>query len=169
MGQTDANILRIPYEDAMADAAFKITRPWQLLFRQIKSLLDPMGLEQSFEIVNNQASAADITGMSLNKEQVSSAIVEYLIQRVTTGGGAVELIAGGMFHLVYKPTSDSWAIQAIGTPGPSSSGVTFSVTSAGQVQYTSTNETGTASISKIYFRMRTFGGKNSQYSKAGAK
>ena len=105
--------------------------------------------------------------MSVNSSKVSHAVVEYLIQRVTTGGGAVELIQAGMFHLVYLPTSDTWNIVAIGTPGPGASGITFTVTSSGQVRYTSTNITGTESLSRIAFRIRTLSSKSQSYSKIG--
>lgn len=169
MPVTFANILRVPFESPVEDGSGIITRPWQTFFRLLKELVDPMGSEKIATLVNNQAGAADISGMILDSSQVSHGVIEYLIQRVTTGGGATELITGGMFHLVYKPTTAAWAIQAIGTAGPSTSGITFSVTAAGQVQYTSTNITGTASISRIVFRMRTLGGKNSQYSTQGPR
>ncbi len=41
--------------------------------------------------------------------------------------------------------------------------------SSGQVQYTSSNISGTASISKITWRARTLGGKNYQYSQVGVR
>lgn len=107
-----------------------------------------------FSLVNSQAVAADITGLLVNLNKTRIATVEYLIERVTTGGGATELIEGGSFSLVYKPTSAIWTIVAIGTPGPSAGGITFTITAAGQVQYTSTNITGTASISRIGFRVK---------------
>lgn len=169
MSSIEAGSLRFPYESEISDDRNLLSRAWQTSLRLVKTLLDPLGAEQVFNLVNNQAVAADITGMALSFSQVSHGIVEFLIQRVTTGGGAVELITAGMFHLVYKPTSNNWAIQNIGTFGPSASGITFSVTAAGQVKYTSSNIAGTASISRIIFRIRTLAGKSSQYSAAGVR
>lgn len=124
-----------------------------------------MGEERQFTIVNNQASAADITGLKFNKAGTTGAFVEFLVQRVTTGGGAVELTEIGVFSVIYEPTSNSWTLTEINVNNPDNSGVTFSITSTGQVQYTSTNETGTASISSLFWRARTFAGKNRQFSK----
>ncbi len=169
MASTDQTTLRIPFESEISDIKGILTQPWQAMFRLLKTLIDPLGVEQFFTLVNNQASAADITGLALNYKQNSHGIVEYLIQRVTTSTGATELITGGMFHLVWKPTTAAWAIQAIGTAGPSTSGITFTVTAAGQVQYTSTNITGTASISRIVYRVRTLEAKSSIYSRMGAR
>lgn len=111
----------------------------------------------------------DITDLKFNLRGVSQATVDFLIQRVTTSGGATELIESGMFVVSYNPTSADWSLTMIGTPGPDDSGIDFSIDSNGQVQYVSTSITGTASISKITWRSRTLGAKNSLYSSVGAK
>lgn len=254
MASSTSNQLRVPYENPITDSSFKITTAWQQFFRLLKSLTDPLGYEQSFQLVNNQAAPADITGLSVDSSQVSQAIVEYLIQRVTTSTGATELVETGIFMMSYQPKTDQWRITAISTGLPDNSGVAFMVnpqpffatydhTTAlwtkashglingtsitisttgsvpsgyspgttyyvinaststfklsatlggsavvaatnngtgaqaigpqhaadGQVQYTTTNETGTASISKIAFKIRTLGGKNLLYSSAGSR
>jgi hypothetical protein len=154
----------VPYKTPIADQGGLVQRAWSFFFRNVQSALDPLGVEKYFSLVNNQASAANIEGLKFDYAKVGQVIVDYLIQRVTTSTGATELIETGQFYLVYKPTSATWAL----TSGPSTAGITLSVTSAGQVQYTSSNITGTASISKITFRARTMAAKNSQYSVAGA-
>jgi hypothetical protein len=170
MGKQFASLLKVPNLDGITDGtdSTEVNRNWEVFFRGIVKALLPLGLEKSFQLVNNQAVAADITGMNLTSQIVSHGIFEYLIQRVTTGAGAVELLEAGMFHLVFRPTSNLWVIVVIGSPGPSISGVTFSVTAKGQVQYTSVNIGGTPSISKITWRVRTLAAKNSQYSKGYA-
>lgn len=110
---------------------------------------------------------ADITGMLFNKSGVTHTIVEYLVQRVTTGGGAVELIEGGLVQYVYEPVSDLWTQTVLHEHNPSDAGITLSITTTGQVEYLTTLITGTASISNIFWRARTLSGKNVQYSKAG--
>lgn len=234
----------VPFNDELIDMRRLLTRPWQVFFRYLMEAVDPLGVEKVTDLINNQSISTDVTGMNVNSAQVSHAVVEYLIQRVTTSAGATEIINGGTFHLVYKPTADTWEIQGQRNPGAGTftaattdictkiahnmllgqqvqvtttttlpaglslattywviplsedtfklaasfadsqagtaiditstgagthtinpnPGVVFSVTSDGQVQYTTTNISGTASISKIFFRMRTMGGKNSQYS-----
>jgi len=162
-----ASLFRPPYKDSLIDNSGLLTRPWELFFRFISAFLEPLGVERYFPLENNISTAKDITGLSFNSEGISQAIVEFFIQRVTTGAGATELITSGVFHVVYKPTTNAWVLTVIGTPGPSVSGITFSITAAGQVQYTSTNITGTSSISKISYRTRTISGKSSTYSAVG--
>lgn len=158
----------VPYESTMLEDG-RLTDVWRWFFRRLWERVYSIGSEQVFDIVNNQSSAADITGMIFNKTGVSQAFVDFLVQRVTTGGGAVELIETGILVCSYNPTADDWNINVLNIDTPDDSGVTFSITSAGQVQYTSTNEGGTASISKLFWRARTLAGKNSSYSVIGAR
>lgn len=158
----------VPFRDQVIDSATNLlTVPWQKFFRLVQNIIEPLGYERFFDLTNNQSTAVDILGMSFNKARNSHAIVEYLIQRITSGGGATEIISAGIFHAVYNPISEDWSLVTVGTPGPDSSGITFSITALGQVQYTSSNITGTALISKITFRSRTLSAKNSLYSTVG--
>lgn len=159
--------LEIPLRDPVTDSSGIIARTWLEFFRFVQLIVEPLGFEKNFALVNNVAVAANIDGLTFTSKTVSQAVVDFFIQRVTTGIGATEILTSGTFHLVYKPTSNAWALVIMGTPGPSASGITFSVTAAGQVQYTSSNITGTASISKISWRARTMGGKSHTYSTAG--
>jgi hypothetical protein len=157
----------VPINDSLTQGSGLISRPWEGFFRFVQKALLPLGIERAFALANNQSTFTPIEGLAFTALSVSQATVDFLIQRVTIGAGAVELIESGSFIAVYKPGSDSWSLFYPGTTGPSDSGVDFSITSAGQVQYTSSNITGTPSISKITFRARTLGAKNSQYSAAG--
>lgn len=152
-----------PIRDKLLDGQF-LNSPWEWFFRQIYERLHALGDERSFEIANNQASAADISGLKFSSRDLSQAVVEFLVTRVTTGGGATELVESGLFIVAYKPTSDAWAINLVNINSPQNSGVDFTITAAGQVQYTSSNITGTASISRMFYRVRTLGGKNHRYS-----
>jgi len=149
----------VPYRNSISDVTGLLTQPWQSFFRALQFIVAPLGYEISAPISNNVSSPANIDGMIFSPEKVNQAVVEYFIQRVTSGGGATALYAAGIFHVVYKPTAGTWHIVTVGTPGPDSSGITFSITTEGQVQYTSTNITGTANISKITWRARTLGAK----------
>lgn len=155
---------QVPYKDKITDnETGLVDRSWATFFRNILTALDPLGTERYCAIVNNQTSDANIDGLSFDAEKVSQASVDYLIQRVTTGGGATELIESGTFYAAYKPTSEDWVLSDV----PSTAGVTLSITADGQVQYTSSNISGTASISKITFRARSMAAKNSLYSVMG--
>lgn len=164
MATPSRDFFDLPLREMLLEAAGQLTQPWAWFFRAIHERLKPLGIEKTFTLVNNQASAADVTGLVFDLRQTSQAIVEYLVQRITTSTGATELVESGIFIVSYMPTSATWELHSVSADTPDNSGVTFSVTSAGQVQYTSTNITGTASISKLTYRARTLGGKNSQYS-----
>jgi hypothetical protein len=151
--------LRIPDFEKMTLETGLITENWRDFFRVVKETLDPLGVEKAFTIENNQVTEADITGLKFNSSNVSLAIFEYLIKRVTTGTNPVELLQAGTLHFVYRPTDEDWDIITVGTPGPDSSGVVLTITPEGQVQYISSLVDGTASISKIFYRVRTISGK----------
>lgn len=159
----------IPVKDQISDSAGVASAAWNSFFRGLYERIFPLGVERSFTIANNQASPADITALKVNARAVSQAIVEFLVQRVTTGGGAVELIESGSFILSYNPTAHDWNISLVTINVPDNSGVDFTVSADGQVKYTSSNVAGTASISKMFWRMRTLAGKNAQYSSQGTR
>lgn len=106
--------------------------------------------ETSFTVANNQVAAANVTGLVFSGATVRSAVVDYYVYRNTTGGGATELAEAGKMVLAYKTVAASWEL-ALG-PSVGDAGMLFSVTAVGQVQYTSTNITGTAATSKMKFK-----------------
>lgn len=158
------NSFKAPFRDLIIDSNGFVSRVWQWFFRIIQTRIYPLGVEKSFTLLNNQVSASNITGMVFNKSGITFAIVEYLVQRVTTGAGAIEKIESGVLLYTYRPTSDDWVQNILSEHSPVDAGIVFSITSLGQVQYTTTNETGTESISNIFYRSRTISGKNIQYS-----
>lgn len=109
----------------------------------------------------------NIEGLLVNNKGVSSGVFEYLVQRVTTGGGATELIENGAYTFNWRPTSETWDLDVIYENQPDNAGVAWFINDDGQFQYQTTSITGTASISKLYFKLRTLSGKNIQYSQVG--
>lgn len=102
----------------------------------LNNLLGPNDiLETSFNIANNQTTAANVTGLIFNTGAVRSAVVEYSVFRIsdTNPSGNTET---GEMHIVY----DNAAGFSIGIGGiVGNSGCIFTITAAGQVQYTSTD------------------------------
>lgn len=109
--------------------------------------------ETSFTVVNNQSSAANVTGLSFSGASVRSFVVDYQIYRNTTGGGATELAESGTLVGVYSTVAASWEMAQPSVVGDA--GVELSITAAGQVQYTSSNITGTPASSTMKFKART--------------
>lgn len=165
MAKTRFNYLRIPIQDALASSQGLVATTWSDFFKAVVRALDPIGYELTFLLVNNQASAANVTDMAFSGLGTSAAYIDYLIQRITVSTGAVESIEAGVLILIYKPAAATWVIVS---GAPSTAGVTLTITADGQVQYTSTNITGTPVVSRIAWRARLIAAKHYAYSKAGA-
>jgi hypothetical protein len=75
--------------------------------------------------------------------------VEYYIQRTTAG---TEIGEVGHMYLLYNDLAADWEVTQVGL-NVDNTGVTFSVTTAGQVQYTTTNLAGQTAC-KMKFRAR---------------
>jgi hypothetical protein len=153
---------KAPLNQPYLDASGLVSRAWQSFIRLIMDALDYIGQEDSFDLANNQALAASIPALKFDSGITSQAVIEYLIQRCTSGADTIQ---SGCLHCVYKPKTNTWTILEYGNPGPSSAGITFSITASGQVQYTSTNIASTV-ISRICFRVREIKAKHSTYSRA---
>lgn len=100
----------------------------------------PNATKGSQTLLNNQSSAVNITGLVFDKTNVKSA--RFLIdchRETDTGSEQVD----EQFELVamYDPVNDSWSIHW-NSIGPDDSYVTFAISSAGQVQYLSSNFSG---------------------------
>jgi hypothetical protein len=92
-------------------------------------------LETSFNIANNQVAVANITGLIFNAGSVRSARVEYSIYRISDSNPSGQT-EGGEIRLAYD-NNVGWSFVIGGLTG--NSGVVFSLTPAGQFQYTSTD------------------------------
>lgn len=156
--------LEVPYKTPMLEGGF-LNHLWSWFFRAVQERLRPLGIESFFDLANGQASAADIDGLNFDSGTVSQATIDYLVQRVTTSTGATEEIESGILIATYNPTSEDWNLHAVDENNPDDAGITFSITSEGQVQYTTDTITGTASISRIVWRARTLSAKHSTYSR----
>jgi hypothetical protein len=150
--------------ERMINPTGALTQAWGGFMRLISEALAYLGQEYYFTLANNTAVAADIEGLKFDYHFASCAFVEYLIQRVTST--TVKLQAG-IKIIVFNPDTLGWTIAEYGTSGPDASGITFSITTDGQVQYTSTNLGGTEEISRIIWRQREIVGKSSLYSRVG--
>lgn len=87
---------------------------------------------------NNQAAAQNIGGLIVDGTVTRSAVFKYSIYRVSS---LEEYTQTGQLRVTYKTVADSYSISD--DFAGDDSGVTFSVDSTGQIQYTSTNLSGT--------------------------
>lgn len=108
--------------------------------------------ETSFTIANNQSSAANVTGLAFAPVSIGGFTVEYRIYRNTTSTGATELSEYGTLMGTYSPVAGTWELTQNNV---GNAGVTFTITNGGQVQYTSTDITGTPDASTMKFKARS--------------
>lgn len=108
--------------------------------------------QTTFTVANNISSAADVVGLLFNPATVRSAVVEYSVYRKTDSN---ELAEKGTLELIYKnggTIGAKWTIGRVffGDDG----GMLFTMTDTGQVQYTSTNLSGTNYSGTMHFSGR---------------
>jgi hypothetical protein len=114
--------------------------------------------ESTMNLADNQVAAADVTGLLLDKTLWRSALIEVDISRRDTATPGSELRWVGTLRALHTKEDDAWALAVI-SGGPDSvngkpGGVTFSITAAGQVQYTSHDLAGAAYVGKLTFSAR---------------
>jgi hypothetical protein len=108
-------------------------------------------IETSFTLANNQAVAANVTGLVIDSASYKAAHIFVRIQRKTDSS---EVVSVGVLKAVYRTATTTWEI--LDELSGDYTGVTFSITSAGQVKYTSTNIAGTNYTGTMKFKAITF-------------
>ncbi len=112
--------------------------------------LDAIGLETQFALANAQATA-NVTGLLFSSAAFRSVVIEYDITRKTdTGSSEVRRVAGKLV-LVFSEETSNWTLESDEFSG-SLAGVTLTVTTAGQVQYATTDITGANYVGVINFK-----------------
>jgi len=102
-------------------------------------------------VVNDQSSPTDITSAIVDKDEAKVFVVEYSVVRWHSGSKAVEQ---GNFAGLYDPITEEWVLSGATYKG-NLSGVNFYITTSGQLQYTSTNRTGTIVESYLKVSIKT--------------
>lgn len=108
-------------------------------------------LTTSFTIENNKAVATTVTGLAFDTSTVRGAVIRYSIYRSSTT--PTELSETGTMYLAYKSTANTWEVSQVCV---GSSGVTFTITTAGQVQYISTDIGSGSYVGKLKFNAIAF-------------
>jgi hypothetical protein len=111
--------------------------------------------QTTVSIANNIVSSTNITGLSFNTGQVRAAFIQYTIYRTSTSNPSGSTEAGYMIA-TYDNLAGSGSKWSL-TMGPinGNSGVIFSITDLGQIQYTSTNIGSTGYVANIHFSAKS--------------
>ena len=114
------------------------------LLDAIKAIMGLGGIPLHVDIANNQAVAADITGLLLDKATYKGAQFSFDLHRQTD---SVDYDESGTGYITHDSVADTWRIEY--SSHFDDAGVTLSITGAGQVQYVSTNMAGSNYAGKI--------------------
>jgi len=124
----------------------------------LATLLAPGDILQSSYVINNAvASPININGLAFNGAVTRAANVQYAIYRISTANPAGNAEQGTLY-LTYDSAASSgnkWILASQNSG--SNSGVIFSITDSGQVQYISTDINSVGYSGTIKFSAKTLG------------
>lgn len=112
-------------------------------------------IETTFNIQNNISVFTTIAGLSFNTGEVRSAVINYSIYRTSTANPS-GFSESGTIQITYDNSAgvgDKWSFTVYGITG--NSGVTFTLTDAGQFQYKSTDINATGYSGIMNFRAKS--------------
>lgn len=110
-------------------------------------------VETSATIANNQSSASNVTGLLFSSSTTHAALIEVFLRRKTN---AIELISVGFLKVYYDVLDGDWKLIDE-LSGELDDETEFTITSGGQVQYTSSNIGGSGYVGTMRFKATTFG------------
>lgn len=110
---------------------------WEIPLKLRRVLGLTQGDDTMFQILNNQAAPVNVAGLILDKTKYTSAVITAELRRKTD---TQEVLSIAYLVALYDSFTSTWDITA--NFDGADCGVDFSITTAGQVQYTSTNLTG---------------------------
>ncbi len=110
-------------------------------------ILSPVTPETQMTLANNQA-AADVTGLVFLEASYRAVAIDYTIERRTATQGYRQM---GTVYLSYEALAAAWSIEDVVAAGSSGldTGVTFTVTAGGQLQYATDNMAGGTYVGKM--------------------
>lgn len=104
----------------------------------------------TFTLANNQSSVANVTGLVFDKTVYRSVHIRYQIYR-SASGGSTRAKTGTLILLTDGTSWDITEGASVQLPTDTDAGVTFTITSAGQIQYTSDDNGGSYSAANSVF------------------
>lgn len=96
-------------------------------------------------VTNNQVAPTNVNNLAFDASVIRAAFVQYYVYR-TWNSGSEEVVEMGTLYVAFKDIANEWTLSQAGQ-NTESSGVQFDITNAGQVTYTSSNLTPSASYS----------------------
>lgn len=122
------------------------------------ALQDLQGLtdipQKTFTIQNNISTFTDVAGLSFNTGLVRAGFIDYSVYRTSTSNPSGVTEAGEIVVVYDNLASPGAKWLMVQGPKAGTSGITFTITDAGQIQYKSSN-LGAAHSGNMHFRAKT--------------
>jgi hypothetical protein len=109
-------------------------------------------VDYSATVANGQGSATSLTGMLFSNLTCRSVTATVEVRRKTS---SAEAIATGVLRLIYRELTSAWAIAGLQLDGDDT-GLTLTVTSAGQLQYVSSTLSGSSYSGTFKMKVLSF-------------
>lgn len=116
----------------------------------LASLLSAGDIIETTTNILDGATLEDVAGLNFSISVTREATVQYTITRSTTTPSS--MVESGFLYLTYDPVGTIWYLGQTKTENAQ---VVFSITSTGQVQYTSSSMGGPGYTGKITFKADT--------------
>lgn len=124
----------------------------EAIVTQVTGLLGDADIAETSATINNGATAnTSVLGLTFDTGSVRGAVIDYAVYRSAASGVKKET---GTLHLTYDSTASVGEKWGMAQQTNDDSGITFNVSDAGQVQYTSDTIAGTGYTGKMIFRAR---------------
>jgi len=122
------------------------------LLTAINSKVGAGGVQYSQAIVNNQAAPLDITNMLFDSNTIKSVAIDIDLHRQSDTGSS-ELDEKGTLYAIFDSVAGNWRSSLDSKFDDAL--VVFTITAAGQMQYTSSDITGSNSVGTMRYTIRT--------------
>jgi uncharacterized protein YjbI with pentapeptide repeats len=140
-----------PLQGENPDWGEQVTDWAEAVSDSLKSVQQPNDLLRSIATINNNVTTfTNISGFNFDTAEVRTINAEYIIKR-TAVSPAANLVESGFIQGNFDGTNWNMVRRQVGDAG-----IEFDITPAGQVQYTTTNLTGSSYAGSIIFRAKVF-------------
>lgn len=142
------NELKFPYTTPIVEVGGLLSKAWQEILKFLKIIIDPLGIERSYNLLNNIAVPTKINGLRFSPRHIAS-FCDYVTVRTTSTN---ERVSAGTFRVIYRSKAQTFTLTPDPNAGPDVTGVTLSINNDGEVFYVSTNLAGIQETFKISIR-----------------
>jgi hypothetical protein len=146
VGAEELNNIQEEIVNVVLDAGLTLNGADEDQLLEALQIIIGRGVTQASQAIADNTGPADVTGLVFDKANVIAARILFHIERRDDGQSAME---SGVIFVAHDSEADAWSISTQTYHGDAET--TFSITSLGQVRYTSNNFGGTGYAGTMRF------------------